>query len=145
MHDRANEIVDTANSLVGVRYRNQGRSRVGLDCAGLVIYVAKLCGISNFDTTSYSTRPDAHEFTMAMVRAKCTQIPYTKLRHGDMLRLNSEGWPVHIGIYEVDENQREWYIHAYLPHKKVSRDPVTLEVRAKISSTWRFPEVCQTY
>lgn len=140
MHAKANELVTIANGLVGVRYRHQGRSRVGLDCAGLIIVTAKLCGISSFDTTNYSNRPNATEFTREMIRAGCTQLPLAELKHGDLLRLNTAGWPVHIAVYEVDDMGQEWYIHAYLPHKKVSRDPVTADVRARISSVWRFPE-----
>lgn len=140
MHDKADDIVSVANDFVGTRYRHQGRSKVGLDCAGLIIATAKACGISNFDTTSYSNRPNAAEFTREMIRAGCTQLPLAKLEHGDLLRLNTAGWPVHIAVYEVDDKGKEWYIHAYLPHKKVSRDPVTADVRARISSAWRFPE-----
>lgn len=140
MHDKANDIVAVANGLVGVRYRHQGRSQVGLDCAGFIIVVAKLNDISNFDTTSYSSRPNAEEFTREMIRAGCKQLPYGKHKHGDILRLNTAGWPVHIAIYEIDERGREWYLHAYLPHKKVTRDPLTDIVKDTISSVWRFPE-----
>ena len=140
MHAKANDIVTVANGLVGVRYRHQGRTQNGLDCAGYIIIVAQLNNISKFDTTNYSNRPNATEFTREMIRAGCTQLPLAKLEHGDLLRLNTEGWPVHIAIYEIDDKGREWYLHAYLPHKKVSRDPVTADIRARISSVWRFPE-----
>lgn len=140
MHNKARDIVEVAKGLVGVRYRGQGRSQMGLDCAGLIIVAGHLNGISNFDTTSYSNRPNAEEFTQNMIEAKCRQLPYSQLAHGDMLRLNTSGWPVHIAIYEVDENGAEWYIHAYLPHKQVTRDPLTDAVKQTISSVWRYPE-----
>jgi len=140
MHAKANRLVNAANDLVGVRYRHQGRSQAGLDCAGLIIVTGQRCDISNFDTTNYSNRPNAVEFTREMIRAGCTQLPLAKLEHGDLLRLNTEGWPVHIAVYEIDAKGQEWYIHAYLPHKKVSRDPLTPDVKARISSVWRFPE-----
>jgi cell wall-associated NlpC family hydrolase len=140
MHAKANDIIQAAKELVGVPYKHQGRNRVGLDCAGLVIVVARSLGIIDMDTTAYSRRPNVQEFTKAMLRAGCRQLPFGEHRHGDILRFNSSGWPVHIGYYEIDEKGAEWYIHAYLPHRKVTRDPLTPKVKATISSVWRLPE-----
>jgi len=75
-----------------------------------------------------------------MIEAGCTQLPMVQLAHGDILRINTSGWPVHLGVYEIDDRGQEWYTHAYLPHKKVTRDPLTPAVRAQINSVWRFPE-----
>lgn len=140
MHSKANDIVLIAQGLVGVRYRHQGRNEAGLDCAGLIIVVAHLLGLTDKDTTSYSRRPNAPEFTAFMLETGCTQLPYGKHENGDILRMNTAGWPVHIAIYEIDERGQEWYIHAFLPHKKVTRDPLTKAVKDAISSVWRFPE-----
>jgi cell wall-associated NlpC family hydrolase len=140
VHKKANDIVYVANGLVGVRYRKQGRNQFGLDCAGLVIVIAHLLDITDKDTTAYSDRPNVQEFTKFMLDTGCRQLPYGRHEHGDILRLNSQGWPVHLGVYEIDERGDEWYIHAYAPHRKVTRDPLTPEVKKKISSVWRFPE-----
>ena len=140
MHARANDIVTTAKGLVGVPYREKGRSTSGLDCAGLLIYLAHMYDLTDKDTVAYSRRPNAKEFTDFMIYAGCTQIRMSDLEHGDILRINTNGWPVHVGIHEVDEYERSWYIHAYLPHRKVSRDPVTPEIWTHVSSVWRFPE-----
>lgn len=140
MHAKANDIVYVANALVGVRYRKQGRNDVGLDCAGLVIVTAHMLDLTDKDTTAYSDRPNVPEFTAFMLATGCRQRPYKDLEHGDIIRLNSAGWPVHLGIYEIDDRGKAWYIHAYAPHRMVTRDPITPEVVAKISSVWRFPE-----
>lgn len=140
MHAKANEIVLAAHTFIDVPYRHQGRSKNGIDCAGLVICTAKLVGISSFDTSSYSRRPNADEFTKQMIKAGCTQLPVSELAHGDILRIRTSGWPVHLGIYEIDERGDQWYIHAYLPYRKVARDPLTPEVWREVSSVWRFPE-----
>jgi len=140
MHTRANDIISTAKDLVGVPYKHLGRSRAGLDCAGLLIYLGHAYNLTDKDTTAYSRRPNAEEFTKFMIQFGCTQIRVNELEHGDILRINTGGWPVHLGIYEIDEYERSWYIHAYLPHRKVSRDPVTPEVWVHVSSVWRFPE-----
>lgn len=140
MHDRGNEIVSIANALVGVRYRHQGRNQNGLDCAGLIIVIAHMLGLTDKDTTAYSRRPNVPEFTKFMIDTGCTQIRYDALEHGDIVRLNTLGWPVHLGIYEINDRGQEWYIHAYLPHKKVTRNPFTDVVKRDLSSVWRFPE-----
>lgn len=140
MHVNADEIVYRANTLVGVPFRHQGRSQAGLDCAGLVIVIAHSLDLTDKDITSYSRRPNAEEFTAFMIEAGCTQLSHSAQKHGDILRINTMGWPVHIGIYEVDDRGREWYTHAYRSHKKVTRDPLTDAVKAQISSVWRFPE-----
>ncbi len=140
MHRDADEIVYVANTLVGVPFRHQGRSRAGLDCAGLIIVIAHLLGLTDKDTVSYSRRPNVEEFTKFMIEAGCTQLPYGTHERGDILRFNTLGWPVHLGVYEVDRRGGEWYTHAYSLHKRVTRDPLTDAVKAQISSVWRFPK-----
>jgi hypothetical protein len=140
MHTRANEIVTAAKSFLDVKYRHQGRTSAGLDCVGLLICIAHTIGLSTFDTIQYSNRPNVNEFTREIIRSGCVQIPISSVGNGDILRLTSHGWPVHLAIFEIDDNGNMWYIHAYLPHKKVTRDPMTPEVWARVSSVWRFPE-----
>jgi len=139
MHSRANDIVYAANGLVDVPYRHQGRNSAGLDCAGVVIVTAQLLGLTDKDTKAYSRRPNVAEFTTFMLDTGCKQLPYGAQEHGDILRLNSEGWPVHIGVYEIDDQGEEWYIHALARHKKVTRDPLTDDIKRSINSVWRFP------
>lgn len=139
MHVNSDAIVEIAKGLVGVRYRHQGRNSYGLDCAGLIIVIAHLLDLTDKDTQAYGRRPNAQEFTAFMIEAGCKQLPYGKHEHGDIIRLNSAGWPVHLGIYEIDDRGQEWYVHAYAPHKKVTRDPLTRAAKANISSVWRFP------
>ena len=143
MHKKANDIIHTAKGLIGVPYRHQGRSRAGLDCAGVIIVVGQTEGVMGEEaevTKAYPRRPDAAKFAAAMIEAGLIQRPFGTQEHGDILRINTAGWPVHLGLYEIDENGMEWYIHAYLPHKKVTRDPLTPEVRRAICSVWRYPE-----
>lgn len=140
MHKKANEIVYIAHGLVGVPYRHQGRNQSGLDCAGLIIVIAHMLDLTAKDTIAYSRRPNATEFTAFMIEAGCTQLRNDGLEHGDIVRLNTSGWPVHLGVYEIDDRGREWYTHAFLRHKKVTCDPFTDIVKRDLSSVLRFPE-----
>lgn len=53
-------IVAQARAWVGVPFAHQGRSRVGVDCAGLVIVVARELGLvlPEFDVCGYGPAPD---------------------------------------------------------------------------------------
>lgn len=44
-HPRADRLEAAARSLVGVRFRPQGRTREGCDCLGLVLQVAQTAGL----------------------------------------------------------------------------------------------------
>lgn len=140
MHAKGQDIVATANSLLGVKYRHQGRNLAGLDCVGVPIYIGAALGIKEWDTTSYSSRPNIKEFLRLIRDTGSTEVPLAQMANGDMLQMNYHGWPVHVGIYEKDEKGNEYIIHAFARHRCVTRDPLTVEQKAKIKSVWRFPE-----
>ena len=67
MHAKGDKIVAEAKKLVGIKYRHQGRSGIGLDCVGVPIYIAHKLGLFTFDTKAYSPRPNPDEFTQHMI------------------------------------------------------------------------------
>lgn len=130
--------MERARSYVDTRYKHRGRDRVrGIDCAGLWILVMNDLGISNFDTQDYSTRPKPIEFRRAMLQAGFTSVD--KLEHGAVLRVYEHEWPVHTAIYELDDQDREWIIHAWLPAKKVIRERLDADRKQRIVEIMRFP------
>lgn len=141
MHAKADDIIRVANEFVGVPYRHQGRNTMGVDCAGLIIVVGQALDLMKEDgPRGYPRRPDVKRFTAAMIAAGLVVRPYGKHERGDILRINTAGWPVHLGIYDVDARGKEWIIHAYSPHKRVTRDPLTPTVIKAISSVWRYSD-----
>lgn len=141
MHARKNEIIARARQYEGRRYRHQGRSwETGVDCAGLLICVAKDLGISGFDTTQYGRRPQPREFDKAMREAGCTLVPFAQKQPGDILRIAERNWPVHSAILDMDKQGVLWLIHAYLPAKKVVRERLTPQKALQVKMVWRFPE-----
>jgi len=139
-HAKADDIIVAAKDLLGIRYRKQGRNSSGLDCAGVLIKVAHATGLTTLDTTQYSSRPNAEEFVAFMRKTGCKRLRVDQLETGDILRLNTHGWPVHCAVYEKDTIGKEWCIHAYMPHKKVTRDPLTQTMWDSVEDVWRFPE-----
>ena len=140
MHHRANEIVECAHTLIGVRFKHQGRALRGIDCVGVPIYIAKTLGIREWNSIAYPTRPNMEMFERLIRESGATKVPFKEMAHGDMLRMLSYRYPVHIGIYEVMPDGKKWVIHAYQPFKKVVRSPLNDTLLAKVHSVWRFPE-----
>lgn len=139
MHPRAAEIVAAANRYVGCRYRHQGRTSTGIDCAGVIICVGNDVGVWQFDTEAYSSRPNVEEFNKNMQDAGCVRIEFNNQASGDILRLENSGWPVHLGILEVDAAGCAWMIHAWATAKKVLREELAAPRIAQISQVWRYP------
>ena len=56
-------IVETARSFCGVKYAHQGRNRkVGLDCGGLILVVARELGLTELEELGYSSFPENGRF-----------------------------------------------------------------------------------
>ena len=137
MHDRANDAVRLAKSFVGVPFKHQGcNPLVGFDCAGLILYVAHDLGLIPCEKQSYSRRPQPNEFRQTMLRLGCT--PIAEPMHGDMIRIASPEWPVHIAFYEQDGNDC-WIIHAYAKTRCVVRQKVDDDVRKTFREYMRLP------
>jgi cell wall-associated NlpC family hydrolase len=56
------DIVAAARTYLGVPWRHQGRTRAGLDCAGLIVMVARDLALSDYDSTAYGRRAQGHAF-----------------------------------------------------------------------------------
>lgn len=140
MHHRANEIVECARTLIGVEFKHQGRDQRGIDCVGVPIYIANTLSIKSWNTIAYPARPNMVLFEKLIRESGAKKVPFKDKAHGDMLRMLSYRYPVHIGIYEVDPKGHEYVIHAYQPFKKVLRTRLTKEEWRKVQEVWRFPE-----
>lgn len=140
MHARADEIIEVASSFIGLRYKHHGRGGGSMDCVGLPICIARTLGLSDWDTTDYGPRPNLQEFNRLIRETGATRIPMADLSNGDMVQISyNRAPPVHVGIIEVDASGQKWCIHAFRIHRKVTRDPVTPEMRKTFVAAWRLP------
>ena len=140
MHHRANDIVECAHTLIGVPFKHQGRDLRGIDCVGVPIYIARTTGIKEWNSIVYPARPNMEMFERLIRESGATPVLFKDVAHGDMLRMLSHRFPVHIGIYEKMPNEAEYVIHAYQPFKKVVRSRLTPKEWEKVHSVWRFPD-----
>lgn len=93
-------IVEVARSYLGTPFAHQGRMPgVGLDCAGVVIAIARELGMvaPDFDITGYGRTPDGKSL-VGWCREHMTEIPKAEMRPGDVLCVAWENIPHHLAV-----------------------------------------------
>ena len=107
------QIVTTARSWLGTPYQHQARCKgVGVDCAGLIVGVAKDLQLSDFDCTTYGRRPAVDLLTQIM-RTHTRELPASAPwlpAQICLMRFDSE--PQHLGLLGGVAQQLT-LIHAY--------------------------------
>lgn len=128
-----NDIVTCARSWVGTPYHHQARLKgVGVDCAGLVIGVARELGrvAPEFDVAGYARRPDGWSF-LAWADEYMTRVPREHMAPGHCVVVRFGRHPQHLGI--VGD-----YLHGGLSiiHAMVGRGVV--ETRLLLDNNMQF-------
>lgn len=93
------EVVAEARSWIGTPFQHQQRLKgVGVDCAGLVIGVARELGLvaADFDVTGYSRAPDGT--LLELCDANMARIGQDQMQPGDVVVVSVESDPQHMGI-----------------------------------------------
>lgn len=94
--DSGRALINTATSLMGIRYRWGGTSRNGFDCSGFVQYVFRQHGVRLPRTSTEQSRVG-------------NSVPRNQLRTGDLVFFITRGRRIsHVGIY-IGNNR---FIHA---------------------------------
>lgn len=138
------DVTAAARSYLGVPWRHQGRSREGIDCAGLVIKVAHELGLFDFDTADYS-RQAKDETMLALCREHLVDVALAGARPGDVPVMRF-GTNRHIGIFGDYVHGGLSLIHAYSNHPRrvvehrFGDDWLRL-VQAQLIGVFRFPGV----
>ena len=140
------EIVDAARSFLGVKFTHQGRSRVGLDCLGLLLVSAAQVGltfdgvdVAEIDVPNYSTRPDT-----VFLRAQLERflMPVTQPRMGDVVLLAIDSAPQHLAIISDYPVAGELgMIHAYAVSRKVVEHRYDEHWRKATRQIYRLPQL----
>lgn len=127
------EIIAYARECLGTPFRHQGRiCGVALDCAGVVVYVAKRLGFEVIETPGYARTPSG-----GLLEAAADAQPYlTRVydrQPGDVLMMRFEGDPQHVCIFTG-----ETIIHALWKSKKVSEHRLDAVWESRITRIYRF-------
>lgn len=135
MIDRA-DIVATARSWLGTPFHHQGRvKRVGVDCAGLIIGVARELGLPAEDLTGYGRRPDSGELER-LCREQMRPIALKAARPGDVYLIEIDGRPQHLA-FATDVG----LLHAYAPARKVVEHCIDAGWRARLVAAFALPGI----
>jgi len=142
MHIIANDIVDYAKTLVGVKWRHLGRDPArGIDCVGLPVLICLKFNIPHEDIRGYSRAPSPVKF-LSYIRKNCVPVDRKDADHGDLLCV-PEGHTksvCHVGILEIDSTGVKWFIHAWAHPGKVVRTMITPKVWDKVKYVARLKE-----
>lgn len=126
-------IVDAARRYLGVRYRHQGRSLAGMDCAGLIVRVAQDLGIKAIDMEGYGRTPDGNALKETL---GSQAIPVRFHHRGDILLMRFDSDPQHLAI--VTEYGM---IHSYAGARKVVEHRIDEQWAKRIVAAYAFPGV----
>lgn len=138
MHSRQ-AIVLAARKWLGVRWRHQGRSASGVDCAGLIALVAKELCISNFDMTNYQRRTHGQLF-VNIFRDQLVLRTANELFPGNVALFTDPMYPCHCAIVSHKYGEPH-IIHAHAQKRCVVEEYVTQEWHDKLTHVFEFPEV----
>jgi NlpC/P60 family putative phage cell wall peptidase len=133
------QIVAEARSWLGVKWRHQGRTRCGVDCAGLVVNVAHALELSEFDTRDYA-RQAADETLLDICREHLIPVRLADLAPGDVLVTAWENQR-HIGIVGVHPVSGLTMIHAYAPSRAVVEMRLDARMMDRAVGAFRFQGV----
>jgi cell wall-associated NlpC family hydrolase len=136
------DICTAARAWIGTRWEHQGRSREGVDCAGLILKVAHELGLTEFDTADYA--PQATDETMlALCREHMQAVDLADLRPGDVvvMAFDANRHLAFVGDYLYGGLS---LIHAYSQApRRVVEHRFADDWVARVRGCFRFPEVIE--
>jgi cell wall-associated NlpC family hydrolase len=129
-------IVAAARTWLGVPWRHQGRTRQGVDCAGLVVLVGRGLGLADYDTSAYSRRPAGQGF-VEHFRAAMAGLRLLEAATGDVLVFADAAYPCHCGFLTL-KHDAPHLLHAHALRRKVIEEPYAGEWPVKVKFAFRF-------
>lgn len=130
------DIIEEVMMWEGVPWRHQGRSRIGIDCIGLVIKVAHELDLSGFDTADYDRRPDGVNF-LAGFREHMDRVSPGAEQGGDVVVLRDDRLPCHCGLLVPFRNSA-YLVHASAKRRKVVMEPFMGDLMARRIAIFQY-------
>lgn len=130
------DVVSAARAWVGVPFRHQGRSRTGVDCAGLIVCLARDLGVlpAAFDDPRDYPRAPRRDMVELLERYAVRGDPGEGALA--LIQWPRERWPRHIAVLTPDT-----MIHAYERRGRVLEHGYRGQWVRWTHSTWRVPGV----
>lgn len=136
-------VIVEARSLIGTRWRHQGRNpERGIDCGGVPDVVATRLGWPHAPFPVYSRYPDGQTFRRYL-QQEMVQIPRSAMQPGDVLLLLDlvpGSWPCHCAVV-ADCTERLTIIHGDAYEMRVVENGIDPSWEAKIVGCFRYKEI----
>lgn len=133
-------IISAARLVIGTPFRHQGRiSGRGLDCAGLLIHVAREVGVEPQDQSGYARLPSDGQIEAALENhvslGILCRVKVSEVQAGDLVLMRFEGENAarHLGI-----SAGNTLIHAWAVAKKVCEHDFDATWRRRVTRAYRF-------
>lgn len=139
------DVVSTALLAEGTPFKHQGRiAGLGMDCAGLYVFICQSLDIPHQDATGYPRTPYDGEMERQLDSQPALQrIAVGEAGKGDILVMRMTKQPQHIAIHAGDEAGYPCVIHASEMHGKVCHHRIDELWRARVVRAYRFSGVEQ--
>lgn len=132
-------LVEAARTYLNVRFCHRGRSRRGLDCAGLVWRSYLDCGVELPDFRLYSKEPSSHGKGLTDYVVEALGEPVSGLQVGDVVILRFTKEPHHMGIITDYPYGGLALIHACGHNEKVIEHRLSPDQIRRITHVFRRP------
>lgn len=135
------KLIEVLRTQLGVKWQHQGRlPGVALDCAGLVVWAARECGVPAADLVTYERRPDANVLLAYIEKSGLSMVSKSNLEIGDLLVMQYDGNPQHLAVVtDITPDGHISIIHAAALARKVVEHLLTDDWRDKVVYVYRFP------
>jgi len=117
------DVIAEARTWLGVPWVHQGRTRLGIDCAGVVAMVGRAKGLSDHDEFGYQRRAQGYNFIRPF-REHMDQKPINDMEPADVLLMRDGAYPCHAAILSC-RNGVPTIIHAHATRGKVLEEPIS--------------------
>ncbi len=129
-------IVAAARSWLGVPFQHQGRTRAGVDCAGLIICIGRDLGElpADWDVNGYTRQPDGSMFAHCAERlGPSGQTP------GAVALMRFAEEPQHLGVLVPYRHGGLALVHALQSSGRVVEHRLDATWRSRITRCFSFP------
>jgi hypothetical protein len=114
------EIVAEARGWIGTPFRPNGRSRLGLDCLGLVVMLGRKFGIPHTDAADYSMWPSEERLILRQLGEYLDRVHPQARQDGCIGAFAQQRLPCHVGVLSTR------YGRPHVIHTRIA-PPVVLE------------------
>jgi cell wall-associated NlpC family hydrolase len=133
------EFIAAARGFDGVTWRHIGRSRLGIDCVGLVLLAARQAGHIVEDVPSYRRGANGYD-VVREIAARTVPANLTAPAEGDIILFRDGLYPCHCGVLAREHGA--WsLIHAHAKRGRVLEEPFDPHWRALATHAFALPEL----